>query len=246
MNIFKSYSGAAKLIFPFVILAASASAFSGEAEIRKNLMQRMPKFPIIDSIKKTPMAGLYEVRSGPGIYYSDENGDHLFAGVILETKTQTNLTEVAMKSMDSKKFKSLPLSDAIKVVRGDGKKNIVVFSDPSCPYCRKLEQELLKIDNVTIHTFLFPILGPKSVSITKDVWCSIDPAKSWSDWMLLRTPVPSRASSCSTDALDRNVSLGRSLKLTGAPAMIFEDGSVLKGAADVSTIESRIKAATSN
>lgn len=235
-----------RLCFAIFTLALgfSISAHADEAAIRKAFGQRLKDFPTIDEVRKMPIPGLYEVRAGTSIYYSDENGDHLMVGSIFDTKNAVNLTEVRNKSLASLEFKGLPFSDAIKAVKGNGKRQLVVFADPNCGYCKELERQLVKIDNVTIHTFLFPILGPDSVAKSRDIFCAKDNDRVWTDWMISRKAIPAASSSCTAVALERNVALGRRLKVTGTPAMFFEDGKRVPGAADAQAIETQLQASS--
>ena len=225
-------------------LGFALTAHADEASIRKTFGQRLKDFPTIDEVKKMPIPGLYEVRAGTTIYYSDENGDHLLVGSIFDTKNAINLTEVRNKSLASLEFKNLPFSDAIKTVKGNGKRQLVVFADPNCGYCKELERQLVKIDNVTVHTFLFPILGPDSVMKSRDIFCAKDNNKVWTDWMISKKAIPTAPASCTAVALERNVALGRRMKVTGTPAMFFEDGKRVPGAADAQAIETQLQASS--
>lgn len=225
----------------FCFLAASLPAHADESSIRKSFGQRLKEFPTIDEVRKLPIPGLYEVRAGSTIYYSDENGDHLLVGSIFDTKNAVNLTEARNKSLASLEFKSFPLDDAIKMVNGNGKRQLVVFADPNCGYCKELERQLVKIDNVTVYTFLYPILGQDSAVKSRNIFCAKDNSKAWSDWMLSSKKAPDAALSCTAVALQRNVALGRKLKVSGTPAMFFEDGKRIPGSADAKTLESQLE-----
>ncbi|MGJ7523951.1 DsbC family protein [Variovorax sp. LT1P1] len=217
-------------------------ALAGEESIRKALAGRLKDFPKIDEIRKMPVPGLYEVRAGNAIYYADENGDHLIAGSIFDTKTQSNLTEARNKSLAAADFSSIPRADAVTTKRGSGARHLIVFADPNCGFCKKLEVDLAKLNDVTIHTVLYPILGPDSVTKSRDVFCAKESGAVWTEWMRSGRPIPPRAASCSAVAIERNIALGRRLNITGTPAMMFEDGSVLRGAADLTTIERHLQA----
>ena len=135
-------------------------------------------------------------------------------------------------------FKSLPFKDAISIVRGDGKRQLAVFEDPNCGYCKKFERDIKKINNITVHLFLVPILGPDSVKKSKDIWCAKDPAKAWQTWMIdNKKPTPGE---CDTSALDRNVALSQEFKINGTPTLIFSDGSRVPGAISSAEVEKRL------
>jgi thiol:disulfide interchange protein DsbC len=225
-----------KTLIVSTLALLSLSATAQEAAIRKNLAERVPQLQKIDEISKTPLANLYEVRvNGTEIFYTDAEANFLIQGQIIDTRQRRNLTEERIDKLTAVSFDSLPLKDAFTVVRGNGKRKLVVFEDPNCGYCKRFERDLEKVTNVTIHTFLYPILSPDSTDKSKNIWCAKDKAKSWQDWML-REQTPANAS-CDTTAITRNVELGKKHKITGTPTLIFADGSRVPGAINTQQIE---------
>src|SRR5438552_3097181 len=209
---------------------ATSAAFAQEALIRKNIAERLPDFPKIDEITKSPIPGVYELRIGTEIVYSDERGEHIIQGDLIETKSRTNLTQARIDKLTAIDFASLPLKDAIVWKQGTGARKLVVFADPNCGYCKKFEKEMQSVKDVTVYTFLYPILGGDSPDKSRNIWCAKDSTKAWRDWML-DSRAPARSTSqCDTAALARNVTLGRKHKLTGTPALLFEDGKQVPGA----------------
>ena len=142
-----------------LLAATSLHALAQEATIRKNLAERLPNIPKIEEVSKTPMPGLYEVRiNHSDIFYTDEKGDFLIQGSLIDTKTKTDLTDQRVDKLTAIDFKDLPFKDSFTIVRGNGKRKMAVFEDPNCGYCKKFERDLVKVDNVTVHVFLYPIL----------------------------------------------------------------------------------------
>lgn len=224
------------------IAALTPAAFADDAAIRKNIGERFPEFPKIDEISKTPIPGLYEIRFGTDVFYADEQGNHLIEGQIVETKTHTNLTEARLSKLTAIDFASLPLKDAIVWKQGSGARKLVVFADPNCGYCKKFERELQQVKNVTVYTFLIPILGGDSPDKARNIWCSKDSIKAWRDWML-DGAMPARAmGQCDTGALARNVALSRKHKINGTPSLVFEDGKRVPGAMSVDQVEKQLVA----
>ena len=219
-----------------LVLALPFVAAAQEATLRKNLAERVPGLSDIDEVRKTPMNGLYEVRVGTEIFYTDAEGNYLLHGNLLDTKARKNLTEERIEKLTAIDFKDLQLKNAFTVVRGNGKCKVAVFEDPNCPYCKRFEKDLEKIDNVTVHTFLVPILGADSTEKSKRIWCSSDKAKTWDDWML-RHVAPKGASKCDTAALDANVAFARKYNITGTPTLVFVDGHRVPGAINAQQIE---------
>jgi len=224
------------------LAAFAQAAFADDAAIRKNIAERMPDFPKIDEISKTPMAGLYEVRVGADVFYTDEQGNYLIEGQILETKTHTNLTEARIAKLTAIDFSALPLKDAIVWKQGTGARKLVVFADPNCAFCKKFERELQQVKDVTVYTFLYPILGGDSPEKSKNIWCAKDNTKAWRDWMLDGAAPARSMGQCDTSALMRNVNLGRKHKVNGTPALVFEDGKRVPGAMSVEQVEKQLVA----
>ena len=230
----------------FAALAAlmfgmALSATAGEAEIRKNLAARIPQFAKIDEVTKAPIPGLYEVRvNGFEIFYTDEQGNYLLQGNLIDVKERKNLTEERVEKLSQVAFDKLPAKDAIKIVRGNGKRRLAVFADPNCGYCKQFERDMTKVDNVTIHLFLYPVLGPDSVVKARNIWCAKDKAKSWDDWM--QRGVAPAAAECDTTALTRNREFGQKYNITGTPTLIFSDGSRAPGALPAAQVEKQLAA----
>lgn len=219
-----------------LLAALSFGAMAQEATIRKNLAERLPNLPKIDEVSKTPMPGLYEVRiNHSDIFYTDEKGDFLIQGSLIDTKARVDLTEQRMDKLTAVAFKDLPFKDSFTIVRGNGKRKMAVFEDPNCGYCKKFERDLLKVDNVTVHVFLYPILSADSGEKSRNIWCAKDKAKTFLDWMVKDVTPP--AASCDASAVARNVELGKKLRVTGTPAMVFADGSRVPGAIGPERIE---------
>ncbi|MFY8104980.1 MAG: DsbC family protein [Ramlibacter sp.] len=219
-------------------LAAPAAAHAQEAAIRKNLAERIPQLAKIDEITRTPMAGLYEVRVGTDLYYTDAQGHFLIQGSLYDTRQRRNLTEERMDKLLSIDFDSLPLADAFTVVRGNGKRKLAVFQDPNCGFCKRFERDLQNVDNVTIYMFLYPILGADSTEKSRNIWCAKDKAKAWQDWMV-RDQVPPKAS-CDSGALARNTEFGRKHRINGTPTLVFADGSRVPGAIPAAQVEKQL------
>ena len=195
-----------------------------EAVIRKTIAERMPDFPKIDEITKSPIPGLYELRIGAEILYSDERGEHIVQGELIETKSRTNLTQARVDKINAIDFASLPLKDAIVWKQGTGARKLVVFADPNCGYCKKFEKDSQQLKDVTVDTFLYPILGGDSPEKSKNIWCAKNNSVAWRDWMINGTAVPRSMGACDTGALQRNVELGRKYRINGTPSLVFEDG----------------------
>ncbi|MBY4594609.1 DsbC family protein [Ottowia caeni] len=206
-----------------------------EATIRKNLAERIPAFTQIDEVTQTPMPGLFEVRVGNEVLYTDAEGNYLLQGSLLDTRNRKNLTDERIEKLTAINFKDLNLKNAFTITRGNGKRQLAVFEDPNCGYCKRFEKDLQKINNVTVHLFLIPILGADSEDKSRNIWCAKDKAKAWNDWML-NDSLP-KAASCNTDALTANLEFAKKYRITGTPTLVFEDGTRVPGAINAQQVE---------
>lgn len=212
-----------------LIAGLSLGALAQEATIRKNLAERLPNLPKIDEITKTPMDGLYEVRINQSeILYTDAGGNFIIQGSLIDTKARVDLTEQRLEKLTAIAYKDLPLKDAFTIVRGNGKRKVAVFEDPNCGYCKRFERDLAKVDNITVHVFLYPILSQDSADKSRHIWCAKDKAKTFLDWMVDDITPP--AANCDASALARNVEFGKKMRITGTPTLIFANGNRVPGA----------------
>jgi thiol:disulfide interchange protein DsbC len=210
-----------------------------EANIKKALEPRLGGAKI-ESVKETPYAGLYEVRVAGDILYTDKKGDFLVIGHVYDAKTSQDLTRARIDEINKVKFSDLPFENAIKQVKGNGKRVIAVFEDPNCGYCKRLRQTTLKdLDNVTIYTFLYNILSEDSFVKSKNIWCSSDRVKAWDDWMINGKLPPAAPADCKTPN-EQVLALGQKLHIQGTPAIFFTDGTRIPGAVDQKTLEAKL------
>jgi thiol:disulfide interchange protein DsbC len=233
-----------RTLLGLALLCSALTSSAQEALIRKHISERVPQLKAIDSITKTPVPGLYELRvNGTEIYYTDANGDYVVQGSLIDVRNPSNprnLTEARIDKLTAIRFDSLPFKDAFTIVRGNGQRKLAVFEDPNCGYCKRFERELQKVDNVTVYMFLLPILGPDSVEKSRVIWCTKDRAQTWQDWMVRDQALPTGMPLCDNSALSRNVELGRTYKITGTPTLVFANGARVPGAIDAREVEKRL------
>ena len=229
------------------LLALSAGLFSctlavaDEAAIRKNLPERLGNMPPIDEVTKTDIPGLYEVRlGGSEIIYSDEQGNFIIEGSLIDARSHRDLTKARQEKLTAFEFNKLPMKDAIVWKNGTGKRRIAVFADPNCGYCRQFEKTLQEVKDITVYTFVIPILGGDSPEKAKAIWCAKDNTSAWRSWML-EGKAPARVmGSCDTAAIERNLAFSRKVRVTGTPAIVFEDGSRVPGALPAPQLEKKL------
>ena len=201
--------------------------------VKTNLTKQHPNLKI-ENIQATEMKGIYSGSMDGQVVYVGEDTQHILIGSMFRLSDQKNLTKDLMLKQNTIDWKKLPLQDAVKMVRGNGKRQIAVFSDPNCPYCKQLETELTKLNDVTIYTFIYPI-KTQSIAVSKQVFCEKDPALAWSN-LIAKGIQPSSKKTCA-NPIERNLSLGKSLALNGTPAIIFSNGFKVMGAYPAQEIE---------
>ena len=229
------------LVLAALLSALPALAQGVEDKIKKLLQQRLGEGTQVESVAKTPYNGLYEVRVGNEIIYSDVEAKYVFIGRILDTETSRDLTQARLDEINRIRFTDLPLDLAVKSVKGTGKRVIAVFEDPNCGYCKRFRKTLADTKDITVYTFLYPILSDDSRTKVKNVLCSSDKAKVWDDWMVNGKTPAAAPEACNPNAsVDKVVELGKKLKVTGTPTIFFTDGSRVPGAIDSKTLESRL------
>ena len=226
-----------KLVPLAAVLAFSMPTQADEASVKKALEGKLGT--PVTSVTKTPYLGLYEVYADGQIVYTDEKVSALLVGSLIDGKTMKNVTTERMQKLTAIKFSELPLALAVKQVRGDGKRVLATFEDPNCGYCKRLAKDLLKLDNVTVYTFLYPILSEDSIRKSKQIWCSADRAKAWNDWMV-EGRAPAGKDDCDTAAITKNQEYGRRLGISGTPTMFFADGERVPGAMPLAKIEQKL------
>ncbi|MBC7803664.1 MAG: DsbC family protein [Candidatus Parcubacteria bacterium] len=205
----------------------SFAALADEAKIRQSIEAKLGGAKV-DGVQATPIPGIFEVRfqsrEGPQIVYSDAQGAYLFTGHLIDAKSDRDLTEERLQKLTAIEFNSLPLELAVKIQRGNGKRALAMFTDPYCPYCRRLEQVLLQLDDITVYVFMYPVIRPDAADHSRAVWCSKDRTKAWLELAAADKPkIPAAPATCA-NPVDKVLELGRSLRVTGTPTLFFANG----------------------
>lgn len=229
------------ILATLLISAISLNATADEASVKKAIEAKLGGK--VTSVTKSPYLGLYEVFAEGQIIYTDEKITAILAGTLVDGKTLKNVTAERMQKLSAIKFSELPVELAVKQVRGDGKRVMASFEDPNCGYCKKLAKDMVKLDNVTIYTFLLPILSQDSLEKSNQIWCSSDKAKAWNDWMQ-DGKAPSGKGDCDTSAIQKTIQLGRRLAINGTPTIFFADGDRIPGAVPIAQIEQKLTSAS--
>ena len=234
----------ARLVVAVLSLLVALSAVANEQLIRRSVEPKLGGAKI-EGVQPSVIPGLFEVRfrspQGVQILYSDPKGENIVQGEIYETKSGRNLTDERIGKLSAIKFDSLPLDRAVKIVRGNGKRVLAMFSDPYCPACQSFEQTLQQVDDVTLYVFMFPVIRPERIDESKSVWCASDRAKAWLDFALRKkAPAPATCD----NPVESIVTLGQSLGVRATPTLFFENGERQQGGMQLADLRTRIDVAS--
>jgi thiol:disulfide interchange protein DsbC len=200
------------------------------------LQQRFPEIKI-DAVAPAPIPGLYEVFAGERVVYADKTGDYLILGRLVDTRSRHDLTEEHLEARRSIDFDKLPFGKAVKIVKGNGSRQIALFEDPDCPYCQQLEQALRPLTDLTAYVFLYPLenLHPDATAHARAIWCSPDRSVAWTAWMTERKPPAALA--CTGDPLAEIRTLAESLHVASTPTLFLADGRRVGGALSTAELQ---------
>lgn len=203
-----------------------ASASSGDDKALSDFVIRFKtKHPAtqVTTVRRSPIPNLYEVVMGRNIAYVDESGRYALFGNVFDMDEQRDLTAGKLAALDRVEVSKLPRKLAIRQVKGDGKRLVVIFADPQCGYCKQMEQELDKATNITIETYILPILGPESARLSRAITCAADPGAAWSAWMLKSEQPPSPPDSC-VGSGPEVAKFADSQRIKATPTLVSADG----------------------
>jgi thiol:disulfide interchange protein DsbC len=181
-----------RILFASLLACTLPAAAADEALIRSAIEAKLGGAKV-EGVQATPMPGIYEVRfrssDNVQIIYTNADATHILIGRLIDVKTDRDLTEDRMRKLTTINMDTLPYDLAVKVRRGNGKRTLVIFSDPHCPACKKFEKELVTIDDITIHYFMYPVIRPELADQSRAVWCAPDRSKAWLDLALRGKPI---------------------------------------------------------
>ncbi len=232
-----------KIIFFLAAALLVPPALADEARIRKAIEVKLGGAKV-EGVQATPIPGIFEVRfqsrNGLQIIYSDAQGAYFFTGHLIDAGKDQNLTEERLQKLSAIEFNSLPLDLAVKVQRGNGKRALAMFTDPYCAYCRRLEQTLLQLDDITVYVFMYPVIRPDAADHSRAVWCSKDRAKAWLDLAAgEKAKVPTAGANCA-NPVDKVLELGRSLRINGTPTLFFANGERAGGGMEIGQLRVKL------
>lgn len=213
------------------------------ARVQHTLEERFPTIQVT-AVLPSPVPGIYEVITGDRIAYSDASGDYLFTGRLMDTRTKSDLNAQLLDSYNTIDFQKLPFDKAIKIVKGNGQRQLAMFADPDCPYCQELEKNMQSVTNVTVYVFLLPLeqLHPQATEHAHAIWCARDRSKAWTDWVIDRKPPP--AGSCRDDPLDATREVAETLRIHATPTLFLQNGQRFATAVSADRLQSLLAQAS--
>ena len=227
LNLFSIRRAAVAGVAP--LMAAATAQAAPDLEVVKKSVKAVTRLDVV-KVEPSKIPGLYEVQAGNQLFYTDAKGEYILLGAhVFATKDNENYSNKRMNELAGYKFEDLPLKDALKIVRGNGKRVVVTFEDPNCGYCKQLNKTLEQFDDTTHYVFMVGMLGNDSTAKAKAIWCSGNPAKTWTDWMVDAKPVSAPANECEAPT-ERNGKLGERYRIQGTPAIFFPNGDREQGA----------------
>jgi len=233
-----------RIVAGIALVLATSMARADEAAVRRVIQQKLGAGERIESVQKSSWGGLYEVvvraANGPLIYYVDGDAKVIFRGQAIDAVTGRNFTEERQRKLAAIKWNSLPWQWAITSKRGTGRRKLAIFSDPNCPYCKRFEEDLAKLDDVTVHIFPYAVIKPESVRQAKAVWCSSDRVKAWNDLMFGR--IEPRARTDCDNPIEKMIELGRQLGAKSTPTWFLENGERYSGAMPLEQVRALLDA----
>lgn len=221
-----------RVIAVLSFLGFSFAALADEAAVRRMVQDKLRAGGQIESVQKAPWGDLYEVvvrgADGPLVYYVDSGATVIFAGQVIDAKTGRNLTQERQRKLSAVKWESLPFQWAITSVRGTGRRKIAILSDPNCPYCKRFEEDLAKLDDITVHILPWAVVKPESVRQAKAVWCSKARVKAWNNLMFRR--IEPQASTDCDNPIEKLIEYGHKLGANSTPTWFLTTGERHSGA----------------
>jgi len=223
-------------LLPLTTVRSAAAQDAALQRVHDAFSKRFGNIELV-AVRRTPFEGLYEVQVGVDLIYTDAQVNYLLDGTLIDAVTRRNLTEASMEQVATEAVGKLPLNLAIKQAKGKGKRWIAIFEDPHCGYCKQMRRTLEDVDDLTIYSFMYPILSEDSHVKARQIWCAANPQKTLDDWMLHgQTPPDADCEAPIADIL----ALGKQLMIRGTPAIFFDDGSRANGALPLAMLKARL------
>lgn len=228
----------------FGALMFPAAAHASDVEARARILaERLFPGKKVESFRKLPELPFYELWINRYLLYTDLDAKVLITGDMLRASDLSSLREMRIGELDRIAQKDIPLETAVKTVLGKGANKIVVFADPNCGYCKQFETQLKTLDNVTIYTVLYPVLGVDSTAKSRNILCAANPSSAWRAWMESGVEPPAAAEQCRPN-FDKVAAFGREHHIAITPTTVYADSHRQPGTMPAMTINTLIAKAS--
>jgi len=183
-----------------------------------------------ENVNPSPIDGWFTIQQGSIVAYVSADGRYLLQGDLIDLDTQVNLSEQSRNSARRDVIAKVGDDDAILFSPVEVKHSITVFTDVDCGYCRKLHSQIDEYlsAGIEVRYLLYPRNGPASEAWTtsEEVWCAKDRSQALTAAKLDRG---FESTSCDASAISEHYGLGRDIGLSGTPAIVLEDGTLISG-----------------
>jgi thiol:disulfide interchange protein DsbC len=231
------------------ILSVAGYSFAGEkaeeAALGKDeaavlLKDLAPDLKILE-IRPSPVKELWEiaVQSGErkGLLYLDSSKKYFIQGAIIDLKTKANLTQERVSELTKVDTATIPLDDALVMGDKGAKYKVIIFTDPDCPYCEKLHQEIKKVvakrQDIAFFIKMYPLPMHKGAyEKAKAIVC--EKSMALLDDAFAKKTLPE--AKCDSTAVDDNLKLAEKLGIRGTPAIIMPNGIIIPGFKDADSL----------
>lgn len=197
----------------------------------------------VANIRNTEMADLLEVELSSGeLLYTNPAGDFLLTGDLLRTTESgvVNLTAQTRGRKVVEMIADVPESEMIIFRPQEVKGSLTVFTDADCTFCRKLHGDIEEImaRGIEVRYLAYPRGGAASAVFPKmiSVWCAEDRNRALTQAKHGQN-LPKRE--CD-NPVQRHYELGNRVGITGTPALVLDDGTVVPGYVDVDRLTSMV------
>ena len=246
-----------KIFYALLVVTAMSSlaAFAADDPALEEVRAKMnAMFQEIgpEHINASPVDGWYTVQKGSVVAYVSKDGRYLLQGDMIDLDHQINLSEATRTDSRRTLMSSVTDDQVILFTPDVVKHRVTIFTDVDCTYCRKLHSQVDEYlaAGIQIRYMLYPRNGPASSSwnTSEDVWCARDRNIALTAAKLDRD---FETQKCDTSAITEHYMLGQSVGLTGTPAIVFADGTLVSGYLPPEALVSRLQmlepvAATAN
>ena len=220
-----------KILGVILIMLGIVYADDTTSAIKIHLKANLPELKI-DQVNQTPVSGIYEVISGRRVFYVDSTGRYAFLGNLVDLDTKDSLTEKTVRAVTVVDWSKLPIQIALRRTNGPGNRKIAVFTDPECPFCKKLEQDVIpKLKDVTIYYFLYPLkIQDNGVIDSQKILCSENPELTFLTWMTMGKRLPIQIKCKNALKLAKMQYVGTTVVgVEATPTIVLPNGQIVAG-----------------